>query len=350
MPTIIQSAEHGSSAELQKLVLCLGVVLAFVLTSFGIGKLIELHTRTSGVSTAKKIPAGGALVISSRSYSSIGIRGFGLTAGVGASLPVVFRPKPRPRDLSTGAIRYTKTSPHLQHISAPRTYAMHHRRRLYSRPGPSPLRIVTNASKSHAKLSNKLRRHHKSTPSKDKYQRTNFIPPFPLRYVRQDTPVVVTIAPPCATPEEWLAVENLHRTADSVVSAHPDALPLHHRRELARQQRSFPWVSSSVVNVNFKFGLVRGNNAASAHRPPFGVAHQSPIGIAYRSSRLGAKIQKPAVAVSAPAKTKAAPQVLAKFGNANNVVADAKKLFRSKVPPQIHDGLRENVAAMTKKS
>lgn len=224
---------------------------------------------------------------------------------------------------------------------------MRHRRRLYTRPGPSPLRIVTNASKSHAKISSKLRRHHKSTPSKDKYQRTNLTPPFPLRYVRQDTPVVVTIARPCATPEEWFAVEHLHRAADTVVSAHPDALPLHHRREPARQQTSFSWVSSSIVDVNFKFGLVRGNNAASTHRPPLGVAYQSSIGVDHRSSPLGAKIQKPALAVCTPAKTKAAPKTLMKFGNANNVVTEAKKFFGSKAPPEVHDGLKENAAATT---
>jgi hypothetical protein len=62
------------------------------------------------------------------------------------------------------------------------------------------------------------------------------------------------------SPEEllalWESAVHLHQVVDDVVGAHPDALPLEDRFSPADTQISFPWVSSSNVSAEFKFGLV----------------------------------------------------------------------------------------------
>jgi hypothetical protein len=194
---------------------------------------------------------------------------------------ILFPRKARPQDSRTGKIQYIKASPHLQHISAPRSYAFRHRRRLcFNRPGPTLLRNVITATP-HGKLASSSvgvvqrsaarvvqiqKTHHTHSP----LERPAATPtPGPA----QATPAVshIEIPPVCLGPDSphaWPAVETLHGTADSVVGAHPSALPLRERPTQAAPQTAL-WTAPSGVgaNANFKFGLVRGVSAALGARP-----------------------------------------------------------------------------------
>lgn len=244
-------SRSGSSPELQKLVLCLGVVAAVVFATFGIAKLMVLlpsRRWTAPVGVRQSIDlvvdmvaelesqfptAGRKMLVDAVTPAFSATDPIRNTRNIRASA-VSFR-KARPLDFRIGAIQYTKTSPSLQHINAPSTYAMRHRRRVdRTRPGPSPLRNVIHAN---------------SAP----HRRTTTKCAAPGNKI---TPACAPEPAPC-----WESVEHLHRTADAVVGAHPDALPLIDRVPPPVHQTSFGWVSSSGVPATFKFGLVRGLNA-----------------------------------------------------------------------------------------
>ncbi|KAJ7760817.1 hypothetical protein DFH07DRAFT_939819 [Mycena maculata] len=286
MPTVIHSAvrpgRSGSSPELQKLVLCLGVVAAFIFTSFGIAKLLELVPNRRQSGRGELIPAPTAT--RRRILTDVPP---GISAPQAVLNPISLFPstavarKGFPQDFHTGAIRYTKTSPYLQHISAPHSYAMRHRRRVFrGRPGPSPLRNVINPPV-HARppiqdpptLLVSANRSHSTDPApvlKSMPAPKSTGEEFPARTRSTE------ISPACAL--SWSSIELLHRTSNAVVGAHPDAIPLIDRASPAVQQTSFPWVPFNGVGANFKFGLVRGNNAAFAHGPPVRVKHTLPFG------------------------------------------------------------------------
>jgi hypothetical protein len=62
----------------------------------------------------------------------------------------------------------------------------------------------------------------------------------------------------------WDSAVHLHQVADDVVGAHPEALPLEDRFTPADAQISFPWVSSSNVAADLKFGLVHSIDTTAA--------------------------------------------------------------------------------------
>ncbi|KAJ7758119.1 hypothetical protein DFH07DRAFT_772593 [Mycena maculata] len=64
----------------------------------------------------------------------------------------------------------------------------------------------------------------------------------------------------------WESTVHMHEVADDVVGTHPDALPLAERLAPVAPQ-SFPWVSSSGVGADFKFGLVHTIDTAPASTP-----------------------------------------------------------------------------------
>jgi hypothetical protein len=147
-----------------------------------------------------------------------------------------------------GTVRYTKTSPHLWHITSPRSYAfLHPRQARRVRLGPSPLRNVTNF-RSHEALT--------GTAFTDK-----------RRLPAEQSPPPPNWEAAAAT---LSAMQHLHQLANDIVGAHPDALPLFDARHSSHQpsHAPFPWVTSAPGE--FPYGLVRkaldqdsGGNAVS---------------------------------------------------------------------------------------
>jgi hypothetical protein len=180
--------------------------------------------------------------------------------------------KLRPQELRNGAIQYAKSSPYLLHISSPRSYALRHRRRnCFYRPGPSPLRSVITATPQgklswstapYMQIQSPAVRVLDKTPthrSHDPLERPAFAPP-----PQQDSTVHIEIPACVDSPDAWSSIEQLYRTADAVVGAHPDAVPLSDRERAnisVHPQPSYSWVGANV-----KFGLVHGNNAAFGAR------------------------------------------------------------------------------------
>ncbi|KAJ7764384.1 hypothetical protein B0H16DRAFT_1687770 [Mycena metata] len=252
MPTTISSAGRTASAELQKLLVYLGVVVAFIFTAFGIAKMIDvLRTRRRTESTMAQgllgeAPPGRYGLPSTPQCPSVVLNIHSAPAFFNpGNVPglISFSRKARPQNALTGAIQYTKSSPHLYHITSPRAYALHHRRRPhFIRPGPSLLRHVIIITA----------RGHTSHSTMHGVQRSTTRALAKL-YGNHDSPFRRRLDP-------WCAVEALQRTADDLVGAHPNAI-LHSER-VATQQEVFPWVASSGVSGNFRFGLVRGNAAA----------------------------------------------------------------------------------------
>ncbi|KAJ7108001.1 hypothetical protein C8R43DRAFT_1243611 [Mycena crocata] len=291
MPTVIHAAAHAhpnsSSAELQKVLLCLGIVATLVFTSFGLAKLGELlrtRTRTSNSSeqpdTPRTIQVGMMATRYNLLYPDLYLQRSVFNVREVSTPPGLFRLKAPPPESTTGAVLYTRVASGLQHINAPRTYAMRHRRRLYrGHPGPSPLRNVINATGKPRRASLGKKSH----PVGRIFQRirSTSTPSTPLLRPANSA----TATPGCATVEYHcikspITARDLLRLADSIVGAHPDAIPVLDR--VASSQTSFPWVSSSGVGTNFKFGLVRGNSAASsplvpvALKPTSGAVNRTP--------------------------------------------------------------------------
>ncbi|KAJ7488402.1 hypothetical protein FB451DRAFT_1362815 [Mycena latifolia] len=265
MPTVLHSAvrpDRGSSSiELQKLLLCLGAVLAFVVTSFGLVKLVGLlpawrRAESSEVAAAAKTPSQAYRLAHPHPH---------LAALDDDNHPLSARDfrllKARPRDARTGAIRYTKTAPHLHHINAPRAYALRHQHRPFGAPlGPSPLRNVVFAAATHSPQKPRVRR---------PIQRFRAI--CALSALPQDT-----IPPADEADPLWRAADHLHRTADAVVGAHPATRPLHDRVASPLLPASSPWfaLSSVAFSTNLKSGPVRGTDIP----PPFRLATASVLG------------------------------------------------------------------------
>ncbi|KAJ7046047.1 hypothetical protein C8F04DRAFT_1063208 [Mycena alexandri] len=217
---------------------------------------------------------------------------------------VSFSRKPRPQNSLTGAIQYIKASPYLHHITSPRAYALHHRRRPhFIPPGPSLLRhVVTITARGHT---SQATAHGVQSSTMRALQKL---------YGNHDSPFRRRLDP-------WAAVGGLQRTADDVIGVHPNAIPLSER--VATNQEFFPWVASSGVSANFRFGLVRGNAAARRSSP------------------------KPCVQGDAAVQT-LPPRPLSNFSNASP--AGRKTLAggsKAKVGPRammrLHEGGKENV-------
>ncbi|KAF8189546.1 hypothetical protein K438DRAFT_2019008 [Mycena galopus ATCC 62051] len=260
MPTAIHSKRDSSSSavDLQGVLVCLGLVFAFILTSFGLAKLIE------AIRTRMKIMDTEARSITEQSSSleipvnlpvtpnAVDL----LIHAVRSSRLSALRRKPRPLDLRTGAIKFCSAAPCLQHISSPRSYALRHPRRpCFTRPGPTPLRTVLTATKGKLASSNvavavqhrliiseaeaaaaclSLQRTHRThsplehpapIPNPSHNSNSAYTPiqiPVSLAPARDRTscsPLSLELANMCS----------MHSTANAVVGAHPDALPLHHR-------------------------------------------------------------------------------------------------------------------------
>ncbi|KAJ6571283.1 hypothetical protein B0H19DRAFT_1064398 [Mycena capillaripes] len=300
MPSMIQSA-GPSSVELQKLLLCLGVVFAFILTAFGLSKLTELLRTRRRAGSTRSAAAKGLLAERPPFLYTLPATGYlapvvTLTSGTAPGrvlFPKNLKPRPT-QDPRNGVIQYIKASPYLQHISAPRLYALRHQRRLcFNRPDPSPLRNVITANPQ-GKLSSStvpLRVIQIQKPALRALEKTHqrTIDPFerPMTtsspHPRQDNDFGAAQhieIPACLDsesrpdPHPWsaISIEQLYRTADAVVGVHPDSVPLSERALAATAQTSgsFPWVASSGVGANFKFGLVqaRGSNAGLGVRQP----------------------------------------------------------------------------------
>ncbi|KAJ7890155.1 hypothetical protein B0H14DRAFT_3429213 [Mycena olivaceomarginata] len=356
MPITIHSTARrvkrdSPSVELQDLLVCLGLVFAFTLTAFGIAKLTEvLRTRTPAENAETETSQESLLKITPRSSPppAAGYLAHAVLTLSSAGL-VLFPRKARPQDSRTGKIQYIKASPHLQHISAPRSYAFRHRRRLcFNRPGPTLLRNVITATP-HGKLASSTvgvvqrsaarvvqiqKTHHTHSP----LERPAANPtPGPA----QATPAVshIEIPPVCLGPDSphaWPAVETLHGTADSVVGAHPSALPLRERPAQAAPQTVL-WTAPSGVgaNANFKFGLVRGVSAALGARP-------SP---AHASIHRAKTMSIPHPASPEPASTRR----LCALGNANVKTTSIKEASKAKTTAGYTAGMKtdrrkENVA------
>ncbi|KAJ7484852.1 hypothetical protein B0H11DRAFT_2279542 [Mycena galericulata] len=335
MPTVIHSASAGrphrtggTPPELQKLILCLGVVAAFVFASFGIAKLMEL-----------RLPSRRRAEIAEPSSTDTPATH---TISTPWKLHDAASRKPGPYyDLRTSpgaaiAVLYTKTAPCLRHISAPRAYALRHRRRAFrTHPGPSPLRNAIDLnSKTRAGAPHAGARHLKSRPPVDLNSnsarsatrraalaaaaRAVSSPgpgrpspssaPTPSRVPHStcadddsdddDQPLgtllaialaqIAIAAPPSPSPASASASascvrdsESLQRAAAAVVGAYPSPPPspaLDRLAPIPIQQQPlqppFPWVSSSGVGgggvgkVDFKFGLVCAAAVRVPAQPP----------------------------------------------------------------------------------
>ncbi|KAJ6620237.1 hypothetical protein B0H10DRAFT_1946287 [Mycena sp. CBHHK59/15] len=265
MPGILQSAGVPANrvlalSERHTLFLGVGIVSAFIFASYGTMKILEriqvwntsstnigmyLELRTPMSEFVLRPVNNRPLIISSRK---------------------VFHGGPY-----TGVITYTRTSPHLQHINAPRSYAIQHRRKIYRRRlGPSPLRSVTSISLqselavSHPAIEDAARSASNSdTRSSDiGYRSTEYMskkvadPLVALKQIKpdftKDTPsnVSMEIAP------LYPSVEELHSIAEDIVGAHSDVLPLLNRVSPLGQRTFFPWVTSSAASPDFKSCLV----------------------------------------------------------------------------------------------
>ncbi|KAJ6478769.1 hypothetical protein C8R47DRAFT_1219319 [Mycena vitilis] len=86
----------------------------------------------------------------------------------------------------------------------------------------------------------------------------------------------VSMETPSALLGLWQSALHLHQTADGVVGAHPDALPLEDRATSAGAQMSFRWVASSSIGAGFKFGLVHSLDVAPGPMCPVVSEARSP--------------------------------------------------------------------------
>ncbi|KAF7350082.1 hypothetical protein MVEN_01310100 [Mycena venus] len=314
MPTTIHSTGHvkrgsSSDAELQNLLVCLGLVCAVILTSFGLSKLVGLlHIRRRAGSTKHSLrppkirclngpPSLYTLPATPHPAPSI------FDSSTSTTLVALFpwKAAARPQDPRAGVIDYIKASPYLQHISAPRSYALRHRRRLcFTHPGPTPLRnvisatphgkrfssmatvgIVTQKSPTTRVLQQNIQTHFRTNDPLERPAQVVFAPhPHSLHAtaatIAIEIPVCLAVD---SAGDVWSSVERLHATADSVVGAYPGAFPLRERTVPATLQTSFLWAAGEA---NFIFGLVRSNNAAFGVRSPVKpfahcLVHRSPL-------------------------------------------------------------------------
>lgn len=202
--------------------------------------------------------------------------------------------KPRPfptQDPRTGMFQYIKASPYLHHISAPRLYALRHKRRLYfSRPGPSLLRNVVTASLD-GKLfwstvpvcvnpnlptlplgALELKTHQRTVDPFERPLTTTASAPRP--HTRQEQRIEIPACLDCdldgPNRNIWstsVSGEQLYHTAETIVGAHPDSLPVPKRTiPTTPVHVSFPWASSAG---NFKFGLVQAQGHGGPVKPKF---------------------------------------------------------------------------------
>ncbi|KAJ7463837.1 hypothetical protein B0H11DRAFT_81563 [Mycena galericulata] len=312
MPTVIHTVSagrphrtSGTPPELQKLILCLGVVAAFVFASFGIAKLMELRLpsrRRAEIAAPSSTDTLATHTISSpwKLHHDAAFRKAGpyydLRTSPGAAI----------------AILYTKTAPCLQHISAPRAYALRHRRRAFrTHPGPSPLRNVIDLDSNSARSATTKRALALRTlaanavsspgPGRPSPSNAHAHAPTPSRVPHSsprlpcadddddsdddddDQPLGTLLAialaqiaappsPSCASApapaSAWCVrdPESLQRAAAAVVGAYPSSSPPPAPMPIQQQplQPPFPWVSSSGVGVgggkvDFRFGLVHAS-------------------------------------------------------------------------------------------
>ncbi|KAJ6458821.1 hypothetical protein C8R47DRAFT_1244689, partial [Mycena vitilis] len=279
MPSTIHSgrATPGSSAvESQKLLVFLGAVFAFILTFFGLAKLVPLLRTWIRLGIPQSAASKGLPASTTPpplyTFRTTG-RGFPSPAALAAAgLAHMAFPKSRPQNVRTGVIQYIKAAPSLQHMTAPRVYALLHRRRLqrFVRPGPTPLRRVLTAThtargtvvKSSVTLPVPMRavRSQKPAPAAvisvrtfdhDRRHRTTEPLQAPHRpYLRQEEDKLESrsVEIPCLDGPD---AEQLYRAAEGIVGAHPAALTLLERAAPVHRQRSFPWVDTTL-----EFGLV----------------------------------------------------------------------------------------------
>ncbi|KAJ6462665.1 hypothetical protein C8R47DRAFT_1202172 [Mycena vitilis] len=280
MPSTIHSGRGtpGSSAvESQKLLVFLGAVFAFILMFFGLAKLFPLLRTWIRIGSTQSAASKGLLSSTTPpplyTFRTMG-RGFPSPAALAAAglAHMVFPRKPRPQNVRTGVIQYIKAAPSLQHMTAPRVYALLHRRRLqrFVRPGPTPLRCVLTAThtahgtvlKSSVTLPVPMRtvQFQKPAPAAVIFVRTfdhdrrhrTIEPlhaphrPYPRQEEEESEPRRVEI--PCLDSPD---AEQLYHAAERIVGAHPAALPLPERAAPVHPQRTFPWVDTTL-----EFGLV----------------------------------------------------------------------------------------------
>ncbi|KAJ7152139.1 hypothetical protein C8R46DRAFT_485190, partial [Mycena filopes] len=349
MPTSFASAGRAVS---DKVLFCLGLVVAFVFTAFGLAKLVEL-LRTRRRTEAKGLlgeappgryllsytPNGTPLLLNTAHASGFLAPSFLNPTTATPSFTISFpTAKPRPQNPLTGVIQYTKAAPSLYHITSPRVYAVRHRRRPhFMRPGPSLLRHVITITAQGRRLQSTVRGVQASTA---RALAVSFIrfphgPPGvhtstallagvpPVSSLSQTLPVSTSTPTVPQIPLYPLDVQHVHQTADALVGAHPDALPLASRvpTQAQRAQDYFSWVAFSGVGAGFRFGLVRGSNSGAIRPQVAAIGVLKTTGVAPRPLILGSK----------NGKTKLRPLILAsKNANANvdaNGDASGKRMF-----------------------
>ncbi|KAJ7196282.1 hypothetical protein GGX14DRAFT_673546 [Mycena pura] len=260
MPAVLQSMPSGhasTSVELQKLLLCLAIVLACVLTSFGAAKLLELVRHGRARELEPEVLASKATPIDDPRLSNPRSNSICPAPSPNSANAWPWNPSwlyviaPRPQLQGAGAaavpparaIQYTRASPHLQHITAPRVYAIRRRRRLDRRaPGPSPLRnVVYGYAGPGETMPWRCRRKRDKSALKnveaaqgcgvlplDETARSADIDALALRPCKFLPVFEGPAAPVCAAGEvvSAIASDQPHRAADTVagVGAHPRAL------------------------------------------------------------------------------------------------------------------------------